>query len=84
MPLRMESRTALIFVASPYECGNKVRSRLRMKSAALDELPAVSRTHRSQITKRQRAHHKDTKNTEKKNTPSVLCFLPFVPSVSLW
>src|SRR6266849_2036231 len=29
MPARMESRTALIFVASPYECGNKARSSLR-------------------------------------------------------
>ena len=31
MPARMESRTGLIFVASPYECGNKVRSSLRME-----------------------------------------------------
>ncbi len=37
MPPRMESRTVLIFVASPYECGNKVRSSLRMKRAGLDE-----------------------------------------------
>jgi len=37
MPLRMQSRTVLIFVASPYECGIKVRSSLRMQSAALDE-----------------------------------------------
>lgn len=28
----MESRTAPIFVASPYECGTKVRSSLRMES----------------------------------------------------
>ncbi len=37
MPPRMESRTVLIFIASPYERGNKVRSSLRMKRAGLDE-----------------------------------------------
>src|SRR5205823_1054085 len=37
MPARMESRTALIFVASPYEHGNKGRSGLRKESASLDE-----------------------------------------------